>query len=625
MKKRIIVLSLITVILIAVIVFIALFFSGKVSVNWKSSESKEENLDYTEEEWTSPILEDEEYVYYVEKDSIRKIKKDTLGYDIIYESENSIEIDGMTLSGDNVYFIEYNSVRGVSDTFDVNIQKINKSGKENAQTLTHRQVKVPRSVIAISATSKAIYYADENAIYKFDIESEAEQVLVQSEFVPESNFVVNDDESIYFYKNSKFYRAFNGKVEQISTNKGFSGKQFLKQGDKVFLCNGYIGNYGIRDKLEYCDLNNNEIVTVEDEKTGLIYNHGNSLYMLGSDGVIYKLKNKKWEEYSRPSNSIGVSIDTKIKMTGDILMTHTNIGSVEKIYNLKENFFYEPGKIQERFLTKDSYLLNKIQSTEKLKYRDRNYKKGTFAYELDSSNNIRFGDIGDKKIYQIGDLDVFCTIDEMSNLLNNDKIIKVSKPEICGDYCYWVVDAATPDKHYITIFKKKFDNLSPLEVMDKKDGESFVSWAYHEGITGILTSSSVYLLDYNNQKISLLYMFKIGGKMANMTTKRSGYAYLDDEDAIITCTRFLDKELLVYNPINGRFYASAYDGSYTEREVFSRSYGKYISLALKVDMGYKDNVEFEGDFLKIGSDKVNLTTGESIYGENTPQKLLNNQ
>lgn len=568
--------------------------------------------------WTSPILEDEDnYYYYATKECIRRVRKDSLDYGIIYynpeESINeNIDPENLTVYNDYVYFVQYDYDYDSNNNkiYDIQINKISKTGDSEVKNLLDKKVGLGSILdIEMTTTSKAFYYIIDGKMYKFDLEKESEEVFAEDEILS-GNFAINDDESIYLCKSGKLYQIVNGEVKVIFDDFSEIEYDFVKQGDYLYFSASTLGFDD--DNLRYVNLKNGNIEEIESDKKGLVFNYGNSIYLYGKDNNIYKLNNKKWEEYAKLNDFKTRSMGDDVRLTSDAVILITDAGKITYVYNFKENLYYQEGEVNESLANKDTYLVNKMKSTKLLEDNSRQSKDGSVIYTTNSENSIIRGDIGDSLFYKKSDLTVFCSTAEMEEALKLGTVEKIAEPDINNGYCYWVVSTydkeAIDNRYAIALLRKKCDGTAPVEVINTFKNENLNTTYYAEGRMLIVTSSSIYVVNYNSKpEMSLLYTVMVGGKKRTFASYDIGGG---NDESFHYYVQFLDKEILIKDPNNGRLYVSAYDGSYTKLELFDRAYGNSISMAKRDGVVVHANFKIEDGYLVFETKKLNLNTGK---------------
>ena len=161
----------------------------------------------------------------------------------------------------------------------------------------------------------------------------------------------------------------------------------------------------------------------------------------------------------------------------------------------------------------------------------------------------------------------------------------------------------------VAVLRKKCDGTENVEIVKKTEGKSqgYQESYYYEGGFMLITFNSVYMFVYNSQQLTLLYTLTIGGREV-------GFYKFDDSlknEIYKKHILFLDKEVVIKNPVNGRFYICAYDGTYKNLELFDRSYNarlgfvKYVNTFSYYYTNVKDNY-----LIFYDNCKINLDTGK---------------
>ena len=611
-------------IIITIIVLFIILITGGVLITgnlykkiFQTGKAEEVSVDGSQKEeiWTSQNLYDKEYYYYPTQLSIRRIRRDTLDYKTVYLSPKSAgcQIDPrmVTIYGDYIYFFETNTDYSDSSNtkYDLKICKVDKNGEEGAKEIITKKIsKKEFEKLGKSATSEAFFYVINDKMYKFDFKSDSEEVYAEGEELP-TYFEISEDNTIYFADLGVIYKIENGKPKKVYEDKvrKMTGYKLIKQGDNIYFTGGVLG-LGAHS-LQYYSLKDKEVKEVEYDEEGLVFNRGNMIYLYGDDNIIYKLNDEKWVEFIK-LNGFNV-VKRKI---GDIAMLTDDMFMVARdkdthIYNFKEGKEYVYGVVNEENATKESYVENKLKSTKRLKNREKVQKFGTVVFAKNSENEILNADIGENISYNTNQLQPFCTKDEMLSVMGEGEMHSISELDIYDRYCYWVASIYDENYKFTTaILKKKCDGAEKAQVVKKIEGklQCFRECYYYEGGFMLITSSSVYKFDYESQQLTLLYTLTIAGR-------ETTFADFDhsNEEIYKKSILFLDKELVIKNPVNGRFYTYAYDGSYSNVELFDKSYDqsitfiKYVNYFLYYYTDVKDNY-----LIFYQNCKINLDTGK---------------
>ncbi len=591
MKKEIVSLMLIMVMLTGILC--VLTGCGK-----ENNEGGESASTIEETTWTTPIISNGEYYYYIYDNSeIRAIRNDQIDYKLVYKPEYNTHIaidDHYTIYNNEIYFIE-TDYKSDSD-YTISIKKIDINGEKEATTLATKSTPYDRyrkKHYSACVTSKGIYYTIGNKMYMYDCEEQRE-ITYNSEFTNKNipqYFKVSDDSNIYYVAEKTLYMLSKEELKTLKEDINIKQYGFVKNGDNLYGCGATLGLDN--DDLQYIKLGDYSINTIDADYKGNVFNKGNSIYLL-SENKIYKLVNNKWVEHIDLKNytydsSLGGSTNGDIIFDNTVMVT---LGAFQtKIYNYKEGFFYNYGNLNEENATKESYLLNEIKSTSVLDCSLGNRNDGSFSYVYREQNGaIARGNGGYTNEYE-----AFCTSEETIKLFDSGMEHRgVDGINIYDGYCYWIASAYNPtnkvDKDYI--LKKKCDGTEDVQkVGEIEDKSGIVDVIYYENYMHIITLNSIYRVDCMNNSVNKLYTHKYGKIYDGNNRSAKWY----------TNVAVLDKEVLIFDNASGHLLMSSYDGKNTGVQVFDRSY----------KIGFSE-CKIENGCLNLGSTKINLKTGKIV-------------
>lgn len=579
-----------------------LIFSGCGKNNTNENAENMNGID--EATWTTQVVSSGDYYYYVEdKSEIRGIRKDKLDYNLIYKPEYStnllIDYENYSVYEDDIYFIETD--RDSNDNYIFRIMKVDVNGKKEVEVVSTKTLMYDRkssNMYNACVTSKGLYYSIGNKMYMYDFEKQ-EEIEYNVEFTDENlipNFTVSEDGSIYYAKGKNasktLYKLTTDKLEVLKKDIGYIQQYyFVKNGDRLYGSGATLGMDG--NSLEYIDLNNYEIKSIETEYKGNVFNKGNSIYLLSGD-KIYKLVNDKWEEHIKLNNyqydgTLGGAVNGRIIFDDSVM---ANLGVFRtKFFNYKDGVFYKWNDINEKNAKKDTYLLNKIESTSVKNVGYGNEADNVHSYIYRSQDKvIAWTEKGNGSVYT-NEWDVFCTNEEILSALGQGvDVITLDNINIYDGYLYGLVCTENLSDHKMAgycIIKKNCNGTEAASIISKIPSDVVISdIQFFENYIYAIGTNSIYSIDCINNTTTEIYKKKYG----KIKTSNTSDWYVN--------VAFLDKEVLVYDNITGHIFVADYAGNTKGLQVFDRSYN--ISL---------EDCTFEDGYLVVSGTKININTG----------------
>ncbi|MDP4147167.1 MAG: DUF5050 domain-containing protein [Bacillota bacterium] len=264
-----------------------------------NSSSQADTNTLNEGEWKgNDIVEDDNFIYYSNKDGIRKIDKKT-GSDKLISKQK--EVYELALSGEYIYFLS-----GQED--NIGVFRIDKEGKKFSKMFDGNMVPYPNQIKKLKVVNDKIYISSAMVVYSFDIPS-GQFKLVNNDA---DEYDIHNDYMYYIDHGQRTFTIYKENLADMKTEivlgKGLSMPQsdiydnFLFIGDDLYYTTRY--PYGLfrYDNGKSIPITNNDGKMIEE----LIAYKGNVYYITFGDNNVEKLM-----RYCPKDNTISQVVELK--------------------------------------------------------------------------------------------------------------------------------------------------------------------------------------------------------------------------------------------------------------------------------------------------------------------------